>query len=62
MTPTHVLSVATWIALPTVMYGGYALLTIANLDERQRTNFRAGHVRFETRACSECRLAAQLSR
>jgi hypothetical protein len=35
-----------WIALPTVMYGGYALLRLAARDEDtafRRTWFRAGH-------------------
>lgn len=35
-----------WIALPTVMYGGYALLRLLSrggLSEFQRTYFRAGH-------------------
>ena len=35
-----------WIALPTVMYGGYALLGLLSrdsLNESQRTYFRANH-------------------
>ncbi len=39
-------SIIAWIALPTVMYGGYALLgllTRVGLSEFQRTYFRAGH-------------------
>jgi len=39
-------SIITWIALPTVMYGGYALLgllTRGELTEFQQTFFRAGH-------------------
>ncbi len=43
MNAPQILSVATWVALPTVMYGGYALLTLGDLDATQRTNFRAGH-------------------
>ena len=39
--------VLSWIALPTVMYGGYSLLRLINQDERltpfQTTWFRAGH-------------------
>lgn len=39
-------SIIAWIALPTVMYGGYALLgllTRNGLTEFQQTFFRAGH-------------------
>jgi hypothetical protein len=39
-------SIIAWIAIPTVMYGGYALLgllTRGGLTEFQRTFFRAGH-------------------
>jgi hypothetical protein len=39
-------SIIAWIALPTVMYGGYALLgllTRGGLSEFQQTFFRAGH-------------------
>lgn len=39
-------SILAWIAIPTVMYGGYALLgmlTRGGLSEFQRTYFRAGH-------------------
>ncbi len=39
-------SIIAWIALPTVMYGGYALLgllTRGGLSEFQQTYFRAGH-------------------
>jgi hypothetical protein len=42
----RVFSIIAWIAIPTVMYGGYALLgmlTRAGLSEFQRTFFRAGH-------------------
>ena len=42
----RVFSIIAWIAIPTVMYGGYALLgmlTQAGLSEFQRTFFRAGH-------------------
>jgi drug/metabolite transporter superfamily protein YnfA len=42
----RVFSIIAWIAIPTVMYGGYALLgmlTQAGLSEFQRTCFRAGH-------------------
>jgi hypothetical protein len=39
--------VLSWIALPTVMYGGYSLLRLINYGERltpfQTTWFRAGH-------------------
>jgi hypothetical protein len=39
--------VLSWIALPTVMYGGYSLLRLINEGERltpfQTTWFRAGH-------------------
>jgi hypothetical protein len=39
-------SIIAWLALPTVMYGGYALLgmlTRGGLSEFQQTYFRAGH-------------------
>jgi len=39
-------SIIAWIALPAVMYGGYALLgllTRGGLSEFQQTYFRAGH-------------------
>jgi hypothetical protein len=39
-------SIIAWIAIPTVMYGGYALLGLLNrggLTEFQQTFFRAGH-------------------
>ncbi len=42
----RVFSIIAWIAIPTVMYGGYALLgmlTRDGLSEFQRTYFRAGH-------------------
>lgn len=42
----RVFSIIAWIALPTVMYGGYALLgllTRNGLSEFQLTFFRAGH-------------------
>ena len=39
--------VLSWIALPTVMFGGYSLLRLINLGDRltpsQATWFRAGH-------------------
>jgi hypothetical protein len=42
----RIFSIIAWIALPTVMYGGYALLgllTRGGLSEFQQTFFRAGH-------------------
>jgi hypothetical protein len=42
----RIFSILAWIALPTVMYGGYALLgllTRGELTEFQLTYFRAGH-------------------
>jgi Ni,Fe-hydrogenase I cytochrome b subunit len=42
----RVFSIIAWIAIPTVMYGGYALLgmlTQGGISEFQRTFFRAGH-------------------
>lgn len=39
-------SILAWIAIPTVMYGGYTLLgmlTRGGLSEFQQTYFRAGH-------------------
>ena len=42
----RIFSIIAWIAIPTVMYGGYALLdllTRAELSEFQQTYFRAGH-------------------
>ena len=42
----RIFSIIAWIAIPTVMYGGYALLgllTRGGLSEFQQTYFRAGH-------------------
>lgn len=42
----RIFSIIAWLAIPTVMYGGYALLgmlTREGLSEFQRTFFRAGH-------------------
>jgi hypothetical protein len=42
----RIFSIIAWIALPTVMYGGYSLLgllTRNGLSEFQQTYFRAGH-------------------
>jgi hypothetical protein len=42
----RIFSILAWIALPTVMYGGYALLGLlvrGELTEFQLTYFRAGH-------------------
>ena len=42
----RVFSIIAWIALPTVMFGGYALLgmlTRNGISEFQQTYFRAGH-------------------
>lgn len=42
----RVFSIIAWIAIPTVMYGGYSLLGIltrGGLSEFQQTYFRAGH-------------------
>jgi hypothetical protein len=46
MITLRLFSIIAWIALPTVMYGGYALLgllTRNGLSEFQQTYFRAGH-------------------
>jgi len=46
MNSLRVFSIIAWIALPTVMYGGYSLLgllTRNGLSEFQMTYFRAGH-------------------
>jgi hypothetical protein len=47
MEPTRVFAIFSLIALPTVMYGGYALLRLLTGDEEltefRRTYFRAGH-------------------
>ncbi len=47
MEPTRVFAIFSLIALPTVMYGGYALLRLLTggeeLSEFRRTYFRAGH-------------------
>lgn len=46
MNNLRVFSIIAWIALPTVMYGGYALLSLLTrngLSEFQQTYFRAGH-------------------
>lgn len=42
----RIFSIIAWIAIPTVMYGGYSLLgllTRNGLSEFQQTYFRAGH-------------------
>ena len=42
----RIFSIIAWIAIPTVMYGGYALLGLlirGGLSEFQQTFFRAGH-------------------
>src|SRR5574342_21185 len=42
----RIFSIIAWIAIPTVMYGGYSLLgllTRGGLSEFQKTFFRAGH-------------------
>lgn len=46
MHPLRFFSILAWIAIPTVMYGGYALLgmlTRGSLSDFQQTYFRAGH-------------------
>ena len=46
MPSLRLFSIIAWIALPTVMYGGYALLGLLSrggLSEFQQTYFRAGH-------------------
>lgn len=46
MADSRLFSIITWLALPTVMYGGYALLgllTRAGLTPFKQTFFRAGH-------------------
>ena len=46
MSVLRIYIIIAWIALPTVMYGGYALLGMlsrAGLSDFQRTYFRAGH-------------------
>lgn len=46
MHPLRVFSIISWIAIPTVMYGGYSLLgflTRNRLSDFQQTYFRAGH-------------------
>jgi Ni,Fe-hydrogenase I cytochrome b subunit len=42
----RIFSIIAWVAIPTVMYGGYALLGMlarGSLSEFQLTYFRAGH-------------------
>jgi hypothetical protein len=42
----RIFSIIAWIALPTVMFGGYALLSMLTrngISEFQQTYFRAGH-------------------
>ncbi|MEU0789630.1 hypothetical protein ABZ342_06160 [Amycolatopsis sp. NPDC005961] len=44
--PTQLFTVIALVSLPTVMYGGYALMGVMRdrkLTEHQRTMFRAGH-------------------
>jgi heme/copper-type cytochrome/quinol oxidase subunit 4 len=46
MTTLRVVEIIGWIALPTVMYGGYSLLGLMGRDRLtpfQLTHFRAGH-------------------
>jgi drug/metabolite transporter superfamily protein YnfA len=46
MNTLHIFSIFAWISLPTVMFGGYALLRLLSrgaLSEFQLTYFRAGH-------------------
>lgn len=46
MNTLRVFSIIAWIAIPTVMYGGYTLLGMLSrggLSEFQQTYFRAGH-------------------
>lgn len=47
MDDLRLFAIIAWIQLPTVMYGGYALLGLLNRDDRmtpfQLSNFRAGH-------------------
>jgi hypothetical protein len=46
MSNLRLFSILAWIALPTVMYGGYALLGLLTRDRLspfQQTYFRAGH-------------------
>jgi hypothetical protein len=46
MNTLRLFSIIAWIAIPTVMYGGYALLgflTRGGLSAFQQTYFRAGH-------------------
>ena len=46
MHPLRLFSIIAWIAIPTVMFGGYSLLgllTRNGLSEFQQTFFRAGH-------------------
>lgn len=46
MRSLRIFSIIAWIAVPTVMYGGYALLGMLNqgeISEFERTYFRAGH-------------------
>jgi hypothetical protein len=48
MPSLRLFSIIAWVALPTVMYGGYALLgmlTRDGLTPFQQTYFRAGHAR-----------------
>lgn len=46
MHPLRAFSTISWLAIPTVMYGGYSLLSFLTrnrLSEFQQTFFRAGH-------------------
>lgn len=46
MNSLRIFSIISWISLPTVMFGGYALLRFISrggLSEFQHTYFRAGH-------------------
>ena len=46
MEPTRLFAIISWVSLPTVMYGGYALLNLTlrgRLNPAQERSFRAGH-------------------
>ena len=45
MEPTRLFAVISWILLPTIMVGGYSLLTLKRRDTAWLTSFRERHFR-----------------
>jgi hypothetical protein len=45
MEPTRLFAIISWILLPTVMFGGYSLLTLKRRNTTWLTSFRGSHFR-----------------